>query len=122
MEKTFPSIWRRDLARPTTGSGIPWRPFTFEARFAHRWRPEVTDGVVTTFVRGSSTSAPPFPEPSRGEALFCAGWYLPDSRGRQMRNGHAALWVYGEGILRLFLASPENKVTRGAVVPVYGKA
>lgn len=25
-----------------------------------------------------------------------------------MSSGHAALWVYGEGIVRLFLASPES--------------
>jgi len=74
---------------------------------AHGWRPVVTDGAVTAFVRGHSTAAPPFRKPSRGDALFCQGWFPPDASGRQMSFGHAALWVYGKGIVRLFLASPE---------------
>ncbi len=81
---------------------LAWR-----ALVAHGWRPLATDGAITTFVRGSSSAQPSFAEPSRADALFCSGWYLPDSRGRQMSNGHAALWVYGSGIVRLFLASPE---------------
>ena len=74
----------------------------------HGWRPVGTDGAVTAFVRGHSTAAPPFPEPSREDALFCQGWFPPDASGRQMSSGHAALWVHGKGIVRLFLASPES--------------
>jgi hypothetical protein len=74
---------------------------------AHGWRPVATDGAVTAFVRGHSTAPPPFAEPSRDDALFCQGWFPPDASGRQMSSGHAALWVYGEGIVRLFLASPK---------------
>jgi hypothetical protein len=73
----------------------------------HGWRPLATDGAVTSFGRGSSDAAPPFAEPARDDVLFCEGWYLADSRGRQMSRGHAALWVHGEGIVRLFVASPE---------------
>ena len=79
----------------------------WQSLVANGWQPLATDGVVTSFGRGSSSALPPFQEPSRDEALFCAGWYLPDARGHQMRRGHAAFWVYGAGILRLFLASPE---------------
>jgi hypothetical protein len=86
----------------TDTSWFAWRGLT-----AHGWRPVATDGPITTFARGSSGVAPPFAEPSRDDAVFCEGWYLPDSRGRQMSRGHAALWVYGQGIVRLYLASPE---------------
>jgi hypothetical protein len=83
-------------------SWLAWRELV-----AHGWRPLVTDGAVTAFGRGTSSAAPPFAEPARGDALFCEGWYRADARGRQMSRGHAAVWVYGEGIVRLFLASPE---------------
>jgi NAD(P)-dependent dehydrogenase (short-subunit alcohol dehydrogenase family) len=41
-----------------------------------------------------------------------------------MPKGHFDAWPKVEEVARtiLFLASPENQVTRGAVVPVYGKA
>jgi hypothetical protein len=83
-------------------SWMAWRGLAM-----HGWRPLATDGGVTSFGRGSSDAAPPFAEPSRDDALFCEGWYRSDIRGRQMSSGHAALWVYGEGIVRLFVASPE---------------
>jgi hypothetical protein len=83
-------------------SWLAWRGLV-----AHGWRPLATDGPVTAFGRGESDAPPPFAEPARDDALFCEGWYRPDSRGRQMSRGHAALWVYGEGIVRLYLASPE---------------
>ena len=91
-------------------SWMAWR-----ALAAHGWRPLATDGAITTFARGSSNAEPPFPEPSHTDALFCTGWYLPDVRGRQMSSGHAALWVYGSGIVRLFLASPEPLPVRISV-------
>jgi hypothetical protein len=74
---------------------------------AHGWRPLATDGAVTSFGRGRTDGAPPLAEPPRDDALFCEGWYRSDSRGRQMSRNHAALWVHGEGIVRLFVASPE---------------
>jgi len=86
---------------------MAWR-----ALAAHGWRPLATDSAVTSFGRGSSVAAPPFAEPPQNDALFCEGWYLPDSRGRQMSRGHAALWVHGEGIVRLFVASPEPLAVR----------
>lgn len=84
--------------------GSPW--LAWRGLVAHGWRPVVTDGPITTFVRGRSSAPPPFPEPPREEARFCTGWYLPDGRGRQMARSHAALWVYGGGPLRLYLDSP----------------
>jgi NAD(P)-dependent dehydrogenase (short-subunit alcohol dehydrogenase family) len=41
-----------------------------------------------------------------------------------MPKANFALWPKVEEVAAtiLFLASPENKVTRGAVVPVYGKS
>ena len=47
----------------------------------------------------------------------------PDNR-RAMPNADHAAWPKVEDVARtiLFLASPENKVTRGAIVPVYGRS
>lgn len=87
---------------------LAWR-----ALVEHGWRPRATGGAVTSFGRGGSgPTVPPFAEPPRDDALFCSGWYLSDSRGRQMSGSHAALWVYGEGIARLFLAAPEPLAMR----------
>ena len=51
---------------------------------------------------------------------FCLGWYMSDLPFSMMRlklfNYHK--WA---GATILFLASPENTVTRSAIVPVYGK-
>jgi NAD(P)-dependent dehydrogenase (short-subunit alcohol dehydrogenase family) len=43
---------------------------------------------------------------------------------RDMPNANFAAWPKVEDVAGtvLFLASPENTVTRGAVVPVYGRA
>ncbi len=97
---------------PTLGDAS-W--FAWQSLVANGWRPLATDGPVTSFGRGLSHASPPFPEPSRADALFCTGWYLPDGRGRQMKHGHAALWVYGAGIARLFVASPEPLPVRFSV-------
>lgn len=80
---------------------MAWR-----ALVAHGWRPLVTDGAVTEFERGRSTAPPPLAEPSHANALFCSGWYAQSAVGRQMSRSHGALWVYGSGIVRLFLAAP----------------
>jgi NAD(P)-dependent dehydrogenase (short-subunit alcohol dehydrogenase family) len=47
----------------------------------------------------------------------------PANREAMPKADHAA-WPKADEIARtiLFLASPDNRVTRGAVVPVYGKA
>jgi hypothetical protein len=82
---------------------------------AHGWRPAATDGAVTTFVRGRSTSQPAFAGPPRGDAIYCRGWFPPDASGRQMSSSHAALWVHGAGILRLELASPQPLPVRFSV-------
>jgi hypothetical protein len=91
-------------------SDTAWQ--AWRALVAHGWRPLATDGAVTAFGRGHSDAAPPFAEPRRDDALFCEGWYLSDIRGRQMSRDHAALWVYGKGIVRLFLAAPEPLAVR----------
>jgi hypothetical protein len=74
---------------------------------ANGWSPMATDGAVTTFVRGKSSAPPPFSEPPRDDAVFCAGWFPQDELGHQMSSSHATLWVYGGGVLSLFLGSPE---------------
>ena len=79
----------------------------WQGLIGHGWRPVVTDGAVTTFVRGRSSAAAPFPEPPTGDAVFCQGWFPPDQLGRQMSSSHAALWVRGPGIARFFIQSPE---------------
>ena len=78
----------------------------WRALVAHGWRPVATDGAVTTFVRGASTTPPPFPDPPRGDAIFCQGWFPADQVGHQMSAQHSTLWVYGAGILRLFVQAP----------------
>ena len=47
----------------------------------------------------------------------------PANRAAMPKADHAA-WPKVEEVAAtiLFLASPENRVTRGAIVPVYGKA
>jgi hypothetical protein len=82
---------------------------------ANGWRPTVTDGAVTAFVRGRSSTPPPFPEPPRDDAIFCAGWFPQDELGHQMSSSHATLWVYGAGQLSHFLGSPEPLTVRIAV-------
>jgi hypothetical protein len=95
------ALYRDDPALADT-AWMAWRGLV-----AHGWRPLATDGEVTSFGRGASDAGPPFAEPSHADLLFCTGWYLSDSRGRQMSASHAGLWVYGSGIARLFLASPK---------------
>jgi hypothetical protein len=87
----------------------------WEGLVAHGWRPVRTDGAVTTFVRGSSSAPPPFPDPSRSDAIFCGGWFPPDQLGHQMSDSHATLLVYGEGFLRLWLGSPQPLTVRISV-------
>ena len=72
----------------------------------HGWSPVRTDGAVTAFARGHSDAQPPFPGPPRGDAIFCEGWFPPDQVGHQMSAGHSSIWVYGRGILRLFVQAP----------------
>ena len=86
--------------------------FSWRGLVEHGWRPLATDGPVTAFTRGRGSTEPPFAEPGRGEALFCTGWHLPDVRGHQMSSSHAALWLHGAGIVRLFLASPRRLAIR----------
>jgi len=82
----------------------PW--FAYQELLAHGWQPRVHDGRLTLFTHtGRTTGSPPFPEPSRADAIFCEGWYPQDAYGRRMSQGHSPFWVYGGGRLRLFLRS-----------------
>jgi len=86
----------------------PW--FAWQGLLAHGWKPVARDGKITTFVRGRAPAGtkPPFPEPSRANAVFCEGWFPGDGEGREMSQGHSPVWIYGSGRLRLFLKSPER--------------
>ena len=66
-----------------------------------------TDGAVTLFSPGSSTSAPPVPEPPRSREVLCSGW-----RGRTTLARQATIWVYGEGLVGLQLRSPTTVTVR----------
>ncbi len=47
------------------------------------------------------------PEPPRGRAVFCQGWYGDTGAGRFMSEERAPFWIYGAGALTLrFAASP----------------
>jgi len=46
------------------------------------------------------------PEPPRGQALYCGGWFPADELGHQMSASHSSVWLYGEGAANLFLGSP----------------
>jgi hypothetical protein len=94
---------------PNTAA-LAWRGLV-----AHGWRPVATDGAVTTFVPGRSRARAPFPGPSRDEAVFCGGWFPADQVGHQMSSRHASLLVYGSGILRLFVQSPQPEHVRISV-------
>ena len=87
----------------------------WQALVEHGWKPVATDGAVTAFVRGSAGAAPPFPAPRDGDAIFCEGWFPADQAGRQMSSTHAALWVRGPGIVRLFLFAPKRLPVRVSV-------
>ena len=58
---------RRDHAAPRALHRNPLVENTawlaWQGLVGHGWRPVVTDGAVTTFVRGRSSAPPPFPEP-----------------------------------------------------------
>jgi hypothetical protein len=89
---------------PNGEAWLAWRELD-----ANGWRPLATDGAVTAFVpgRGTPGAVPPVSEPRRDDLLFCEGWYGPSELGRQMASGHAPLWAYGRGTLRLFVSSPK---------------
>jgi hypothetical protein len=89
---------------PNGEAWLAWREL-----LANGWRPLATDGAVTAFVPGRSApgAVPPVSEPRRDDLLFCEGWYGPSELGRQMASGHAPLWAYGSGTLRLFVSSPK---------------
>jgi hypothetical protein len=89
--------------------------FAWRGLVAHGWRPVATDGAVTTFVRGRSTMQAPVPGPSSAEGIFCGGWFPADEVGHQMSSRHASLLVYGSGILRLFMQSPQRQQVRISV-------
>jgi len=61
--------------------------------------------------------------PARSGALGCAVVDAPANRTAMPKTKHEQ-WPKVDEIAAtiLFLASPENRVTRDAIVPVYGKS
>ena len=86
--------------------GRTW--FAWRGLVQHGYRPFAQDGAVTILDRlhghGPPPSAP-VPEPPHDTAQFCQGWYSNDGNGRAMSAGHASLWAYGSGALRLVMRS-----------------
>jgi hypothetical protein len=79
--------------------GRTW--FAWRALVQHGYRPWAHGGAITILDRlHSHGPAPraPVPEPSRGQAWLCSGWYANDGDGRAMSSGHASLWVYGTNV------------------------
>jgi hypothetical protein len=66
------------------------------------WAAATQGGAVTLFERGASSAAPPFPEPSRTQPVFCQGW-----RERKMTELQAPFWLYGQENWRLEYSSDE---------------
>jgi hypothetical protein len=96
--------------------GRTW--FAWRGLVQHGYRPFATDGAVTILDRLHAHGPPPpapVPEPSHDTAQFCQGWYANDGNGRAMSAGHAALWAYGSGSLRLVMRSYAPVSVRFAV-------
>jgi hypothetical protein len=66
------------------------------------WAPAAQGGAVTLFERGSSSSPPPFPEPSRTLPVFCQGW-----RDGTTTELQAPFWLYGNGPKMITLSVDE---------------
>ncbi len=86
--------------------GRTW--FAWQGLVQHGYRPWARDGAITILDRLHGHGPPPpapVHEPPHDTAQFCAGWYSNDGNGRAMSAGHAALWVYGSGAVRLVMRS-----------------
>src|SRR5207237_575436 len=86
--------------------GRSW--FAWRGLVQHGYRPYARDGAVTILDRLHGDGPPPpapVPEPRHDMAQLCQGWYASDGNGRAMSAGHAALWAYGTGGLRLVMRS-----------------
>jgi hypothetical protein len=86
--------------------GRAW--FAWRGLVQHGYRPFAQDGAVTILDRSHGhgpTPPAPVPEPPHDTAQFCQGWYSNDGNGRAMSAGHASLWAYGSGALRLVMRS-----------------
>ena len=79
--------------------------FAWRGLIRNGWKRIARDGAVTVLARHGWVPPNPAAEPSHSELLYCDGWYPNDGRGRQTSVGHALLWVYDSGDLRLFLES-----------------
>jgi hypothetical protein len=66
-----------------------------------------SDGAVTLFAPGSTSAAPPVPEPPRSDPVLCSGW-----RGRTTLARQATIWVYGGGSIQLRVRSPAPAAVR----------
>ncbi|HUC35273.1 MAG TPA: hypothetical protein VMR48_06210, partial [Gaiellaceae bacterium] len=76
--------------------------FAWEGLEEAGWAPAPQGGVITRFERGTSSAAPPFPEPARTEPVFCQGW-----RDGTMNELQAPFWLYGGENWRLEYSSEE---------------
>jgi hypothetical protein len=113
LERTIRNLGVREIAFHAglfvLNPDVPERTwFAWRALVQHGYRPWIRDGVVTILDRLHGAEPPPaapVPEPRHDTAWFCEGWYDNDGNGRAMSSGHAALWVYGAGPLRLVMRS-----------------
>jgi hypothetical protein len=100
----------------TAVPGRTW--FAWRGLVQHGYRPFAQDGAVTILDRLHGHGPPPpapVPEPPHDTAQFCQGWYSNDGNGQAMSAGHASLWAYGSGALRLVMRSYAPVSVRFAV-------
>jgi hypothetical protein len=102
----------------TLNSEVPDRRWlAWQSLIQHGYRPIARDGAVIVLNRrtGGRPATAPVREPKRDSALFCGNWYPNDGNGRAMALGHAGLWAYGSGNLRLFMSSARRLRVRFSV-------
>jgi len=97
------------------------------ARHALEWRMGAKMSAYTASKAGVAALTEALAEELAGEGILVNAvapsiMDTPANRAAMPKADHAA-WPKVEEVARtiLFLASPDNKVTRGAVVPVYGR-
>jgi hypothetical protein len=88
--------------------------FAWRALEEQGWRPVAQGGAVTLFARGSSSTAPPFPEPPRTEPVLCQGW-----RDQTTNELQSPFWLYGRGPFSLTFtpSSPTHVELSSADLP-----
>jgi len=84
------------------GAWFAWRTLV-----SRGWRPVAPGDAVTLFAPGTSTAAPPVPEPSRIRPFLCTGW-----RGQTTLARQATIWVYGGSSVTLRVRTPARSSVR----------